>query len=377
MKLRTIAKLAVIVSVVLFCIGVGFYSFAQLKMVDDDKDTDLLALVPADCLGVLETDNMEFLVNELSQVNYAAQLDTTLRRSSLLSVVFNNLAPYIKDGVHGLRNRMDRVMLSMHAPVSPDNIVVYFRTNRTDNGFLKSVFQEADKSFVAKKEAYRGKTIEIYPLKDGNFVSVYSGSGFLAVSLQKRLIEEVIDAERDKNSLANDSSFASGYHPKKSNFITIYAHRGAMPLLEGGDGHCWSGFDLYFNSEVFYLSGSMNECDSCMSQISGRMEAIEPVVEDSLVILSGAERVDSCISAMLALPERNIFQECASNLSRDASFIMVADMDRLNADVRRFSPFMPHFFSRHAALFRSFILSLQITHVENRLSYLYIFTFKE
>lgn len=378
MKLRVVAKLAVIVSIVLFCIGVGFYSFAQLKMVNENKDADLLSLVPHDCLAVLETDNMEFLVNELSQVNYAAQLDTTLSRSKLLSAVFNNLTPYIEnDGVHGLSNRLDRVMISLHEPVSADNIVIYFRVNSLDDGFLKSLVKNSSLDFVPKEEMYRGKKIGIYPLRDGNFIATYAGKGFLAVSLQKRLIEEVIDAERDKTSLKNDSTFMASYQPKRANFVTIYAHAASIPLLTDQDARCWSGFDLHFNNEVFYLSGSIDGRNSCIRDAGDRIASVQPVVEDSLLVLAGTEKVDSCISRLLALPVRDRFQECVANLSREASFIMVADMDKAGSDMRSFASFIPSFFSRHWTLFRPFILSVQITHVENRLSYLFVLSMKD
>ena len=34
MRLRTVAKLGVVLSVVLFCIAVGFYGFTRLSMTD-------------------------------------------------------------------------------------------------------------------------------------------------------------------------------------------------------------------------------------------------------------------------------------------------------------------------------------------------------
>lgn len=58
MKLRTVGKLGVILSVILFCIGVGLYSFARLSLAESGKDADLLAVVPSDCIGLLETDNI-------------------------------------------------------------------------------------------------------------------------------------------------------------------------------------------------------------------------------------------------------------------------------------------------------------------------------
>ncbi len=377
MKLRTIAKLAVFVSIILFCIGVGFYSFAQLKMADKGKNVDLLSLVPENSIGLLETDNMEFLVNEFSQVAYAAQLDTTLRKSALFSVILNNLAPYVRDNVHGLSNRISRVMISFHAPVSADNVVVYFRAGKLEDKFIKSLVREPGTDFIPKKEMYRGKVVEIYPLSDGNFVSTYSGDGFMVASHQKRLIEEVIDAEKDDRSLEKDSVFRAGYHSKTANFITIYANTASIPLLADDEVHCWSEYDLNLNSQVFYLSGSMHEPDSCMRRAATRLAAAPEIFTDSVLVVSGEERVDSCITSVSAKPQHTLFDECVLNLSHDATFILVADLDKVADDSCEVSKYIPSFFNRHLSLFRHFILSVQIKKIEKRLSHIFILNYKE
>lgn len=63
MGYRTVAKFGVLLSVILFCIGVGLYGFARLNAADKDKDIDLVSWVPDDCIGVMETDNIDFFMN--------------------------------------------------------------------------------------------------------------------------------------------------------------------------------------------------------------------------------------------------------------------------------------------------------------------------
>lgn len=46
MGYRTVAKFGVLLSVILFCIGVGLYGFARLNAADKDKDIDLVSWVP-------------------------------------------------------------------------------------------------------------------------------------------------------------------------------------------------------------------------------------------------------------------------------------------------------------------------------------------
>lgn len=82
MRQHAVAKLGVIISVILFVIGVGLYSFAKLNAADNEKEISLFSLVPSDCIGLLETDNIEFITNDFAQVAYSSQLDTLQERLS-------------------------------------------------------------------------------------------------------------------------------------------------------------------------------------------------------------------------------------------------------------------------------------------------------
>lgn len=97
MKLRTVGRLGVILSIILFCIGIGVYSFTQLSLVDKGKDIHLAAFVPRNCMGVLETDNFDYFMNEFPQTAYAGQLDT-LQRAGLLKSVLGAFPLYRQSG---------------------------------------------------------------------------------------------------------------------------------------------------------------------------------------------------------------------------------------------------------------------------------------
>lgn len=62
MRLRTVAKLGVVLSVVLFCIAVGFYGFTRLSMTDRGREFNLFSLVPSNSIGVLESDNINYFL---------------------------------------------------------------------------------------------------------------------------------------------------------------------------------------------------------------------------------------------------------------------------------------------------------------------------
>ena len=378
MKLRTVGKLGAILSVILFCIGIGVYSFTQLSLVDRGKDIRLTSFVPGDCVGILETDNFDFFMNEFPQTAYAAQLDT-LQRIGLMESVCGGLSHYTNNLAHDWSNQVSRMMISFHKPNSSRDMVIYFQMNNSKDEFVKSILHKEGIDFAVRQEEYRGEEIQIYPLEHGDFVSVYMKDGLLAISYQKRLIEQVIDASKDQTSLDADETFMRVYSPKSSNFITLYTHSASVPLLDKpGITQVWSEFDIHINSDVLYLSGFMCEPDTCIQSSVARLEQINLSYKpESMLIVSGQSRIDSCVSQIASIPFHSLFDECISNLSHDASYMMVADIDKTVEDIDQYAPYLPLFIKDHIRLFRPFILSVQITPVGNRLSHIFVFTYKE
>ena len=375
MQIRSVIKLGVVLSVVLFCIGIAFYGFARLSMADKENRVDIFEFVPKDCAGILETDNIDNFMHVFSQAAYSSQLDT-LHRAGLMNDILSDLSRYSSAAAHGLSYQMNHVVISFHRPHTAMDVVAYFRIGKEGkHQLIEAVKGKHGADFVPKKETYRGKKIEIYPLSSTRYLSVYTTDGLVVVSYQKKLIEQVIDAVKDNNSLREDSVFTSIHHPQPASFITIYGRTPSVPFLGKESCHSWSEYDIHLNSEVFYLSGQMKEEQvDCLDRMLQAVHTVPVVSEsDSLLVVSGRERVDSCISKVIASPSHTLFDECVSNLSRDASYIMVTDMEKVAAAPEQFASYLPPFLIRHADLFRSFILSIQFTEVNNRLS----FTYKE
>ena len=379
MQIRSVIKLGVVLSVVLFCIGIAFYGFARLSMADKENRVDIFEFVPKDCAGILETDNIDNFMHVFSQAAYSSQLDT-LHRAGLMNDILSDLSRYSSAAAHGLSYQMNHVVISFHRPHTAMDVVAYFRMGKEGkHQLIEAVKGKHGADFIPKKETYRGKKIEIYPLSSTKYLSVYSTDGLVVVSYQKKLIEQVIDAVKDNNSLREDSVFTSIHHTQPASFITIYGRTPSVPFLGKESCHSWSEYDIHLNSEVFYLSGQMKEeqadCLDCMLQAVHTVPVVSE--SDSLLVVSGRERVDSCISKVIASPSHTLFDECVSNLSRDASYIMVTDMEKVAAAPEQFASYLPPFLIRHADLFRSFILSIQFTEVNNRLSHIFVFTYKE
>ena len=379
MQIRSVIKLGVVLSVVLFCIGIAFYGFARLSMADKENRLDIFEFVPKDCAGILETDNIDNFMHVFSQAAYSSQLDT-LHRAGLMNDILSDLSRYSSAAAHGLSYQMNHVVISFHRPHTAMDVVAYFRIGKEGkHQLIEAVKGKHGADFVPKKETYRGKKIEIYPLSSTRYLSVYTTDGLVVVSYQKKLIEQVIDAVKDNNSLREDSVFTSIHHTQPASFITIYGRTPSVPFLGKESCHSWSEYDIHLNSEVFYLSGQMKEEQAdCLDRMLQAVHTVPVVSEsDSLLVVSGRERVDSCISKVIASPSHTLFDECVSNLSRDASYIMVTDMEKVAAAPEQFASYLPPFLIRHADLFRSFILSIQFTEVNNRLSHIFVFTYKE
>ena len=379
MQIRSVIKLGVVLSVVLFCIGIAFYGFARLSMADKENRVDIFEFVPKDCAGILETDNIDNFMHVFSQAAYSSQLDT-LHRAGLMNDILSDLSRYSSAAAHGLSYQMNHVVISFHRPHTAMDVVAYYRIGKEGkHQLIEAVKGKHGADFVPKKETYRGKKIEIYPLSSTRYLSVYTTDGLVVVSYQKKLIEQVIDAVKDNNSLREDSVFTSIHHTQPASFITIYGRTPSVPFLGKESCHSWSEYDIHLNSEVFYLSGQMKEEQAdCLNRMLQAVHTVPVVSEsDSLLVVSGRERVDSCISKVIASPSHTLFDECVSNLSRDASYIMVTDMEKVAAAPEQFASYLPPFLIRHADLFRSFILSIQFTEVNNRLSHIFVFTYKE
>lgn len=377
MRFRTVVKIGVGLSVLLFCIGVAFYSFLSLTDVEKGKDVNMFALVPDDCNGVLDTDNIFFYTSEFPRTSYAIDLDT-LHHSELINNILTDISKYTSVNTHGLSNQIKRLMISFHNSTSTKDVIAYFKIAGGGNKFLLDILrQKYGQDIYPKTEEYRGKKIEIYPLgKTANFLSVLSGDGYIIVSYHKMLIERVIDAIKDGTSLANDAVFKNYQMKKSANYMTFYGRTASFPLL-ADNNNVWSEFELHLNSDVLYLSGSMYEPDSCSHDIALRLDNIHNISSDSILIVSGHEKVDSCITNAISKPKNRIFDQCLSNLSRDASYIMVADMDKVAENIEQYSPYIPGFICDNIGLFRSFIISSQVTEINGRYSHIYVFTYKD
>ncbi len=381
MRLKTVAKLSVFISVLLFCVAVGFYAIARLDMTERNREVDLYSLVPSNCVGVLESDNISAFLNEIPSLNYGKELDG-FQFPGLFEFLLHQLNEYAVQNAHGLSSQMNHLMVSFHAPGSVRDQVLYFRMGGSDQQMLEDMLKEyAPSNFLPKEEKYRGKTIWVYPLGQDEFLAAYSGAGFMALSYQKRLIEQVIDAKLDKNSLNVDPVFSQILAKKKSHhFLTLYGRSAAMPFLNS-DAPCWCEFEFHLNSDVLYLTGETyhSEPDDAFSVMKQRIEAQHLVKEDHLIVSADKDSTWLFMEEAYEANEdgrRTLFNECLANLSREAAFTLLTDMETVIGNPQRYAGYLPSFILDNAFLFRSFILSIQLSMNQERSSHIWVFTYK-
>ena len=381
MQLKTIAKIGTIISVLLFCFAVGFYAFMRLEATGRSREVNLFSLVPSDCVGVLESDRIQGVLNQVSMLNYNREL-SGFHFPGLFDFFLSELDVYASDNVHGLSQQLDHFLVSFHEPVSSRNQVIYFKLGNADEQMLSDILQNyASSHFLPKEETYRGKTIFVYPLNHEEFIAAYIADEFFVVSYQKRLIEAVIDAQQDGTSLNDDALFAKIISRKKSSdFLTLYSQLPSMPLLET-EQPCWCEYDFHLNSDVVYLTGETFVSDEpvLLETMTESIREIPLVHEPDLFISSDKDSTNFYMDVAYDANEsgnRLLFNECMANLSNEASFTMVVDMKKVVDEPERFQTYLSPFVLENAALFQPFILSAQYSLNGSRPSHMWVFTYK-
>ena len=380
MRLKTIVKMGTIVSVLLFCLAVGYYAFMRLDMTEHNRDVNLFSLVPSSSISVLESDNINSLFQEYATLNYSRELDE-FQFSGLFNFLISELNEYTSE-IHGLSTQMSRLVVSFHNPGTVRDQVVYFRMGMTDDQMLFDMLQEyIPGNFLPKEDVYRGKKILVYPLSHDDFLAVYTEKGFVVLSYQKRLIEEVIDAQLDKTSLSDDASFANILNKKKTkDFLTLYTRTASMPFLDV-ESESWSEYNFHMNSDVIYLTGDtfISEGTKYMDVLWKRMKDFSVINEEGIML--SADK-DSTVFFMGQAFEANdsgnrtLFNECVANLSNEALFSFVVDMEKVKENPNRFQTYLPSFILNNASSFRAFVLSVQLLLNEEHPSYIWVFTYK-
>ena len=269
MKPNYLIRVSLIVCIVLLCTGFAVYSFMRLDAMDERRDFNLYTLIPQDVEAVFETDRVTELIEQIDAM--ACSRDNQfLYVSDLFSCVKKFLRVLIEKEPHGLSWEMNEMLISFHNPDLKNDQVLYCRLGIDDRKLLESyISRSAVSGYSSKTFAYKGQVIDIYPLSDGRFLTVWMQRDFLVVSFQKRLIERVIDTWKQKKSLARLDVFRSvSGDRREENKAVVYARwKPSSYLMETGvEKSHWLSFNLKFAEEGIYCAGLVNDdvaTDTC------------------------------------------------------------------------------------------------------------------
>ena len=381
MRMKTVVKLGTILSVLLFVLAVGYYAFMRLDMMDRNRDVNFFSLVPSSSVGVLESNNVHAFFDDYSMLNYSDELER-MQFPGLFNFLIHGLNMYAGDNAHGLSYQMNQLVVSFHQPVTPRNQVVYLRLGMADEQLLSDMLREyVSGNFLPKEEEYRGKKILIYPLSHDEFLATYTEEGFVVLSYQKRLVEEVIDAQLDETALGYDTVFSRVLDKKKSkDFLTLYGRSSSIPSLNL-DSNTWSEYDFHLNSDVVYLTGDMytSEKNAEKENMVNSLNDMAVVKEEGLFVSAQKDSTSYYMDEAFDANDtgnRTLFNECVANLANEVDFSLVADMQKVEENPKHFESFLPSFMIENASLLRSFILSAQLSLNGERPSHIWVFTYK-
>ncbi|MEG2149699.1 MAG: hypothetical protein RRY36_00555 [Bacteroidaceae bacterium] len=249
MNKKIIIRIATTSVFILLFVGINIYFFSRLSNKQVEKEMDLFCLVPPSSVAVLETTNVDEFISDINKQSCKNEYKY-LHLSDLLEFVKNNFNLIMENSAHGLSRQMGKMLISFHHPGSTKDQVLYCQMNDEDKSVIESILQKHNTTaFPAKQFSYKGENIYIYPLDNDRFLACYYHKGFLAVSYQKRLIEEVIDTYLSKHSILSNKFFALTIDKKRANNIaSLYVRTNSM-LTD------WTQFDIKMNGDAIYFSG--------------------------------------------------------------------------------------------------------------------------
>lgn len=258
MNKKTLSRIATSVSIILFLTAVISWGYTRLSMQEKQTTTDLYTLIPSECDAILETKNINTLYNNIHHSCFNQEYND-LRVSKLLDFLINNLEELTNQQAHGLSPDMNQLLISFHQPGSAYDQVIYGRMNESDKTFIEEFMQRnTSPTFRPKTAEYKGEHITIYPLGK-EFLACYFQPGFFAISLQKSLIEKVIDAHKENRNICTDERFNKLRKKNKRNEpLTLYLHTTEHPDIQ------WLEFDIRMNAEAVYLTGGQIANDTSL-----------------------------------------------------------------------------------------------------------------
>ena len=293
-RISRISLIAVIVIVaVCVCAGVAIHAVRHAdEKLAGQRDFNLYTLVPRDATVVVETDCMGKLIQDIDRMP-CSQDGHYLYVSDLFVLLKAYYYTLVERAPHGLSHQMNRMLLSFHEPDSPRSQVLYCNLGPGDLEMMQTfVGQFISNDRLPQSSRYQGVTLHEYPMADGGTLTAYYTSRFLVISLERSLVEAVVDAHRTHQSLMQWPNFQS-MHPVRElgSQATVFVRMKSVDMgqepaeEEGAHRHrrlppvgSWAEFSLRLSGEGIYCSGLSHELDTVHTFI-GMLSQQEPLVD--------------------------------------------------------------------------------------------------
>ena len=287
MKLRILIRTTVVCSLVSLCLMLGFYSYYKLQASENQHDFNLYALVPHTATAVLETQRLAELLEDVDQLQCSKE-GRFLKVSELFSFLKQNYRSLLSDTPHGLSKQMNQMLLSFHQPDTPSSQVLYCSLGRDDQSLIRRMVEKYSQGgYPPKTTRYRSEKLHIYPLSDGRFLSLYITDRYMALSFQKHLLEQVIDAEKEGSSLLKRSNYFRTLHDRRQvrSGATLFVRMKRVSMGSTEDTlqtsvqlGTWVEFELKLAERAIYGAGisKLAEADSIRS-FAKMLKAQQPI----------------------------------------------------------------------------------------------------
>ena len=381
MRLRSVAKLGILLSFSLFCIGVGLYLYWSSNIDKVNKEINLYSLVPKDAICIVESDNINFYFNEISHLSCAEKFDS-IKTLDLSRFVLGTLNEYSSQVGHGLNSNMGHILISVHDTDSADNQVLYIYSNENGanemDNMLDDIYGKVESPTI---NSYKGKNIYQYKINSQKSLSMYKDNGFRVVSFNNSLIKNVIEGQNENRSIWDNDQFRRTREKNLShNFLTLYCKESMMDYFDSHKNR-WSAYHFKINSDVIYLTGNISFLDSkeLSTDVVNKLGKIPEIEQDSIILTSNTDSMRSNINKIYSKRSKGtntLFDECVANVSQDASFMMEVDGDKLKTINKEYKPYIIPFILNNKEDFSDFILSTQLSISPNNLMHVIILTYK-
>ena len=249
--------------IALTLIAIIGWGYTHLSFQEEQVDTDLYTLIPANSEAILEANDLNALNKTIQNSHYADKYHL-LHISELLKILTHNIDVISRQQAHGLSTEMNsQLIVSFHAPGTVHDQVIYGRFGKGDiNSITRLMRQNKGNAHTPKTLVYQGEEIIIYPIGN-NFLACYFQPGFFAVSFQEKLIEKVIDAYKNGHSVATTSPSLNSLRKqtKHNEPLSLYLHP------ENNDKE-WIRYDIRMNASAIYLANYQTVIDTCKNEES-------------------------------------------------------------------------------------------------------------